>query len=65
MPGTHAEMVIPLLDGGEAVGRHRLPDRARGAFDLDDVAVGETIAEFLVVALRNARLFSESRRGQD
>jgi hypothetical protein len=26
------------------------------------VAVGETIAEFLVVALRNARLFSEARR---
>ena len=33
-----------------------------GSFDLDDVAVGETIAEFLVVALRNARLFSEARR---
>ena len=34
------------------------------SFDLDAVAVGETLAEFLVVALRNARLFAESRRNQ-
>ena len=57
--------VIPLLDGGEAVGAIDFQTERTGAFDLDAVAVGETLAEFLVVALRNARLFSESRRGQD
>lgn len=62
VPGTHAEMVIPLLDGGEAVGAIDFQTEKTGAFDLDDVAVGETIAEFLVVALRNARLFTEARR---
>jgi len=62
VPGTHAEMVIPLLDGGEAVGALDFQTEKAGAFDLDDVAVGETIAEFLVVALRNARLFTEARR---
>ena len=65
VPGTHAEMVIPLLDGGEAVGAIDFQTAPPRAFDLDDVAVGETIAEFLVVALRNARLFSEARRERD
>jgi GAF domain-containing protein len=65
VPGTHSEMVIPLLDGGEAVGAIDFQTERAGAFDLDAVAVGETLAEFLVVALRNARLFAESRRGQD
>jgi len=65
VPGTHSEMVIPLLDAGEVIGAIDFQTEKAGAFDLDAVAVGETIAEFLVVALRNARLFSESRRGQD
>ena len=64
VPGTHSEMVIPLLDGGEAVGAVDFQTEKAGAFDLDAVAVGETLAEFLVVALRNARLFSEGRRSQ-
>jgi len=62
VPGTHAEMVIPLLDGGEAIGAIDFQAAHPRTFDLDAVAVGETIAEFLVVALRNARLFSEARR---
>jgi GAF domain-containing protein len=65
VPGTHAEMVIPLLEGGEAIGAIDFQAAQPRAFDLDDVAVGETIAEFLVVALRNARLFSEARRERD
>jgi putative methionine-R-sulfoxide reductase with GAF domain len=65
VPGTHAEMVIPLLEGGEAIGAIDFQTAQPRTFDLDDVAVGETIAEFLVVALRNARLFSEARRERD
>lgn len=65
VPGTHAEMVIPLLDGGEAIGAIDFQTAEARAFDLDDVAVGETLAQFLVVALRNARLFSEARRQPD
>jgi GAF domain-containing protein len=59
--GTRSEMVIPLLEEGEAVGAMDFQSEKPAAFGLDDVAVGETIAEFLVVALRNARLFDESR----
>jgi L-methionine (R)-S-oxide reductase len=65
VPGTNSEMVIPLLDGGEPVGAIDFQTERAGAFDLDAVAVGETLAEFLVVALRNARLFTESRRAPD
>jgi putative methionine-R-sulfoxide reductase with GAF domain len=62
VPGTHSEMVIPLLENGEAIGAIDFQAERAMAFDLDDVAVGETIAEFLVVALRNARLYAEARR---
>jgi len=62
VPGTRSEMVIPLLDGGEVVGAIDFQSEAEAAFDLDDVAVGETLAQFLVIALRNARLFAEARR---
>jgi GAF domain-containing protein len=65
VPGTHSEMVIPLLDGGEAVGAIDFQTERSGAFDLDDVAVGETLAEFLVVALRNARLYADARRARE
>ena len=59
VPGTRSEMVIPLLEEGTAVGAIDIQSLDPGAFDLDDVAAAETLAEFLVVALRNARLFSE------
>ncbi len=61
VPGTRSEMVIPLLEEGTAVGAIDFQSLDPGAFDLDDVAAAETLAEFLVVALRNARLFSERR----
>jgi len=64
VPGTRSEMVIPLLEDGEVVGAMDFQSEKPGAFDLDAVAVGETIAEFLVVSLRNARLLTEARRGQ-
>jgi putative methionine-R-sulfoxide reductase with GAF domain len=59
VPGTRSEMVIPLLDGKEPLGAIDFQSLEPQAFDLDDVAAAETLADFLVVALRNARLFSE------
>lgn len=59
---TRSEMVIPLLESGEAVGAIDFQSQEPGHFGLDDVAAAETLAEFLVVALRNARLFSAARR---
>jgi L-methionine (R)-S-oxide reductase len=64
VPGTRSEMVIPLLEDGEVVGAMDFQSEKPGTFDLDAVAVGETIAEFLVVSLRNARLLAQARRGE-
>jgi GAF domain-containing protein len=54
-------MALPLIENGEVIGALDFQNERPGAFDLDDVAAGEAIAEFLVVALRNARLFAANR----
>jgi len=64
VPGTRAEMVIPLLEGAEVLGVLDFQSERTYAFGLDDVAAGETLAEFLVIALDNARLYQEAR-GRD
>ena len=60
--GTRSEMAIPLLEGSEAIGAIDFQSEEPFAFALDDVAAGETLAEFLVIALRNARLYQDARR---
>jgi putative methionine-R-sulfoxide reductase with GAF domain len=61
VPCTRSEMALPLIENGEVIGALDFQNERPGAFDLDDVAAGEAIAEFLVVALRNARLFAANR----
>ena len=65
VPGTRAEMVIPLLEGAELLGVLDFQSEQPYAFGLDDVAAGETLAEFLVIALQNARLYQDARRRED
>jgi L-methionine (R)-S-oxide reductase len=62
VPGTVSELVVPLLEDGQPVGAIDLQSDRRGSFELDDVVAGEALAEFVVVALRNARRLQESRR---
>src|SRR5882672_2330099 len=62
VPGTRSEMVVPLMDGATVLGAIDFQSERAGAFDLDAVAAGEAMGEFLVVALRNARLFQDARR---
>jgi GAF domain-containing protein len=61
VPGTRSEMVIPLLEGAEVLGVLDFQSDRPYAFGLDDVAAGETLADFLVIALDNARLYEEAR----
>jgi putative methionine-R-sulfoxide reductase with GAF domain len=63
VPGTRSEMAIPLLEGPEAVGALDFQSEQPFAFALDDVAAGETLSDFIVIALRNARLYKEARGG--
>ena len=61
VPGTRSEMVVPMMDEGEPIGVIDFQSESQAAFDLDDVVAGEALAEFLVVALRNARLVAQMR----
>jgi putative methionine-R-sulfoxide reductase with GAF domain len=62
VPEVRSEMVVPLMDEGEVIGAMDFQSDRPAAFGLDDVAAGEALADFLVVSLRNARLFA-SRSG--
>jgi putative methionine-R-sulfoxide reductase with GAF domain len=61
VPGTRSEMAVPLIEQNVVVGAIDFQSEKAGAFDLDDVAAAEAIAEFLVIAIRNARLFAAAR----
>ncbi|HET7291077.1 MAG TPA: GAF domain-containing protein, partial [Vicinamibacteria bacterium] len=60
--GTRSEMVVPLMEAGEAVGAIDFQSDRPAAFDLDSVVSAEVLAEFLIVAFRNARLYAANRR---
>jgi putative methionine-R-sulfoxide reductase with GAF domain len=62
VPGTRSEMVIPLFEGSDLLGVLDFQSEQPFAFALDDVAAGETLAEFLAIALRNARLYQDARK---
>ncbi|HXY39612.1 MAG TPA: GAF domain-containing protein [Vicinamibacteria bacterium] len=60
--GTRSELAVPLLEGARVLGALDFQSEHPFAFGLEDVAAAETLAEFLVIALHNARLFQEARR---
>jgi GAF domain-containing protein len=62
VPSTRSEMVVPLIESGEAIGALDFQSPQPAGFDLDDVVSAEVLAEFLIVAFRNARLFASARR---
>ena len=53
------------MDGPEAVGAIDFQSEQPFAFALDDVAAGETLAEFLVVALSQRAAVPGGRRRSD
>ncbi len=62
VPGTLSEMVVPLIELGEAIGALDFQSELPANFDLDDVVSAEVLAEFLVAAFRNARLHASGSR---
>jgi nitrate/nitrite-specific signal transduction histidine kinase len=61
LPETRSEVAIPLRSRGEVLGAFTVQDSRPGAFDQDAVAVLQTMADQVAVALDNARLFAESQ----
>lgn len=60
LPDTQAELAIPLRVGEEIIGALDVQSKERGAFDDDLVAVLQTMADQIALAIQNARLYQES-----
>jgi PAS domain S-box-containing protein len=59
---TLSELSVPLQAGGEIVGVLDLQSPQLDAFSEDDVLVMQTLADQVALAVRNARLYEETRR---
>ncbi len=62
MPETRSEMALPLRAGGEIIGALDVQSREAEAFDDEDVAALQTMADQLAVAIQSIRLLRESQQ---
>ncbi|MBN1657765.1 MAG: GAF domain-containing protein [Anaerolineae bacterium] len=61
LPETHSEMALPLRARGEVIGALDVQSREPGAFSDEDVAVLQTLADQVALAISNARLFRQAQ----
>jgi len=61
LPETRSEMALPLRLHGEVIGALDVQSAEEAAFSDEDVAVLQTVADQLAVAVENARLFQETQ----
>lgn len=61
LPGTRAELVLPLLTGEETIGVLDIQSKKSEAFPPDDVKTLETIAGQIAIVIDNARLFADAQ----
>jgi putative methionine-R-sulfoxide reductase with GAF domain/HAMP domain-containing protein len=61
LPGTRSEMALPLKIAGRVIGALDVQSEQPDAFNSDDVAIMQTLADQLAIAIENARLLQESR----
>ena len=59
LPETRSEMALPLRVRGEIIGALDVQSRETAAFSDEDVAVLQTLADQVAVAIQNARLFQQ------
>ncbi|MCX8066455.1 MAG: GAF domain-containing protein [Anaerolineae bacterium] len=62
LPRTRSEMAVPLRVGERVIGVLDVQSDQPAAFTEDDVAVLQTMAEQIALAIENNRLLEESRR---
>ena len=61
LPETHSEMALPLRSRGQIIGAMTVQSVEKAAFDEADIAVLQTMADQVAVAIDNARLFAEAQ----
>jgi two-component system sensor histidine kinase/response regulator len=62
LPDTRSEMALPLKVGVQVLGVLYVQSTQETAFSEEDVAVLQTLADQLAIAIENARLYQEIRR---
>ncbi len=65
LPATRSEMALPLRIGEKTIGALDVQSQEPAAFDQEDVAILQTMADQLAVAIENARLFEATQRQLD
>jgi GAF domain-containing protein/HAMP domain-containing protein len=61
LPETRSEMALPLRSRGRVIGAMTVQSVEEAAFDETDVAVMQTMADQVAVAIDNAQLFAEAQ----
>ncbi len=61
LPETHSELALPLIARGRVIGAMTVQSVEEAAFDEEYIAVLQTMADQVAVAIDNARLFAESQ----
>ncbi len=62
LPLTRAELAIPLKIGTLTIGALDVQSRIRDSFGKDEIAILQTMADQVAVAIENARLYQDSVR---
>lgn len=62
LPETRSELALPLKTSQKIIGVLDVQSRQPPAFDEDDVAILQTMADQLAIAFESARLLDETRR---
>ncbi len=62
LPHTRSEMALPLRSRGRVIGAMTVQSTQAAAFEESDIAVMQTMADQVAVAIDNARLFADAER---
>ncbi len=62
LPETHSEMALPLTVRDRVIGALDVQSTEAAAFSNEDIAILQTLADQVALAIENARLFEETQR---
>ncbi len=62
LPDTRSELALPLMARGQVIGAITIQSEHENAFTQEDIAVLQTMADQVAIAIQNARLFNQTRQ---
>jgi GAF domain-containing protein/HAMP domain-containing protein len=65
LPLTHSEMALPMIAGKKTLGVLDVQSTQQAAFSEEDITTLKVLADQLVIAIENARLFTENQNALD